>query len=69
MHLLLTSPGGGECWIGSIHAAGDVELLRKNGITAIVSCASNVPVARSGSLKHMGTYDGTAAKGNIKGSM
>ena len=59
--------GGGECWIVSIHAAGNVEFLRKNGITAIVSCASNVPVARSGSLKHMGTYDGTAvAKGNIK---
>jgi len=67
MHLLLTTPRQGEIWIGSIHAAGDVEVLRKNGITAMVSCASNVPVARTQNVKFLGVYDGTAiAKGNMK---
>ena len=67
MHLLLSTPNQGEIWIGSIHAAGDVEVLRKNGITAMVSCASNVPVARAQNVKFLGVYDGTAiAKGNMK---
>eukprot|EP00435_Cladocopium_sp_Y103_P048146 s2077_g14.t1 len=36
MHLLLSTTSQGEIWIGSIHAAGDVEVLRKNGITAMM---------------------------------
>lgn len=67
MHLLLTTAGGGELWVGSIYAAGDVECLRKNGINALVACASNSPVARASHLKHLGTYDGTGiAKGDVK---
>lgn len=67
MHLVLTTPSGGEVWVGGIHAAGDVEFLRKNGITHVVSCASNVPVARAQSLKHMGTFDGTGVvKGDVR---
>jgi hypothetical protein len=67
MHLVLAVPGGGELWVGSSYAAGDVEYLRKNGITALVACASNVPVARASHLKHLGTWDGTAiSKGDIK---
>lgn len=67
MHLVLTTAGGGELWVGSIQAAGDVDFLRKNGISALVACASNVPVARSAGLKHLGTYDGTGAvTGDVK---
>ena len=67
MHLVLTTPEGGELWVGGIHAAGDVEFLRRNGISCLLACASNCPVARAPRLKHLGTYDGTAVvKGDIK---
>ena len=60
MHLVLTVPSsGGELWLGSIAASGQVKVLNDNGISAILAAAARPPVAQSSWLKHLGTFDGT----------
>ncbi|CAJ1389327.1 unnamed protein product [Effrenium voratum] len=67
MHLALRTPEGGELWIGGLNAGGNAELLRVNGISAVLCAGSNVSAARAAFIKNIGTFDGTGVcRGSIK---
>ena len=60
MHIVLSVPEtGGELWLGSIAASGQVKVLHENGISAIVAAAAKPPVAHDSCVKHLATLDGT----------
>ena len=52
LDVIFRSPQGGYIYVGDNQAASDLQLLRQNGISAVVNCTMDLPNYHTGQLKY-----------------
>ena len=57
MHIVWQSPAGGELWLGSIAAGGQISILLDNGINGLLAASKTLPIAVDSRLETYGAID------------
>lgn len=56
MNIIYEEPKGGTLWLGSVHAAHDINLLEEMGIKTVITIVKGMKISYPSTIKHIIFY-------------